>query len=154
MFDNINPYALRTETVACITRYFVSFRDEQAILREIEVSRPVYLEFHCFIKHERNLRRWDERHSEQSEMTDETLYSRASCLPKSVEETVLENQRDELLHQIISELPEIQQRRFILHYEFGLTYKQIAEMEGCTKMAVKFSIDISTNKIRDKLENF
>ena len=154
MFDNTNPYTLRTEIRESITHYYVSFSDGQAVQRETEISRPVYLEFSRFMKHERNLRRWDERHSEQSEMTDETLYSRSSRPPKSVEETVLEKQRDERLHQIIAELPEIQHRRFILHYEFGLTYIQIAEMEGCTKMAVKFSIDISTNKIRDKLENF
>jgi len=70
MFDNTNPYTLRTETVEGIIRYFISFTDGQAVYREIEVSRPVYLEFLRFVKTERNLRRWDERHSEQSDLTD------------------------------------------------------------------------------------
>ncbi|MGI6176338.1 MAG: hypothetical protein ACOYJC_09355 [Christensenellales bacterium] len=57
MFDNENPYTLRTEVVEGITHYYVSFQDGQAIMRETEVSRPVYLEFLRFVKHERNLRR-------------------------------------------------------------------------------------------------
>ena len=58
MFDNTNPYALRTEIVEGITRYYVTFTDGQAVQRETEVSRPVYIEFLRFIRIERNLRRW------------------------------------------------------------------------------------------------
>ena len=154
MFDNTNPYTLRTEIVEGITRYYVSFQDGQAILRETEVSRPIYLEFCRFVKKERNLRRWDERHTEQSELTDETLYNRALQPPKSIEETVSNHQRDERLRQAIAELPKIQRRRFTLYYEFGMTYEQIAKMEGCTKMPVKRSIDRATEKIRELIKNF
>ena len=141
MFDNSNLYTLRTEIAEGITHYYVSFKDGQAILRETEVSRPVYLEFLRFVKLERNLRRWDERHLEQSELIDETLYARAANTPKRVDETVFDSLRDERLRQAVAELPETQRLRFVLYHEFGLTYEQIAEMEGCTKMPVKRSID-------------
>ena len=154
MFDNTNPYTLRTEIVGGIMHYYVSFKDGQAIPRETEVSRPVYLEFCRFIKQERNIRRWDERHIEQSELSDETLYKRALSPPKSVEETVFDSQRDERLRQAVAELPEIQRRRFVLYHEFGLTYEQIAKMEGCTKMPVKRSIDRATEKIRGLIKKF
>ncbi len=154
MFDNTNPYTLRTDVVEGITRYYVSFQDGQAIMRKTEVSRPVYLEFLRFVTHERNLRRWDERHTEQSEFTDETLYHRASHPPKSVEETVFDIQQSDSLFKAIAELPEVQRRRFILYHEFGLTYQQIAEMEGCTKMPVKRSIDRAAEKIRELIKNF
>lgn len=55
------------------------------------------------------------------------------------------------LHTTIGKLPDIQRRRVLLHYFGGYTYERIAEMEGCTKMAVKFSIDIAVKKLR---ENF
>jgi len=42
MFDNTNPYTLRTEIIEGIMHYYVSFKDGQAIPRETEVSRPVY----------------------------------------------------------------------------------------------------------------
>ena len=154
MFNNENPYTLRTEIVEGIMHYFVSFTDGQAIHRETEVSRPVYLEFLRFVKIERNLRRWDERYREQSELTDETLYERAFLPPKSLEETVYDSLRDERLRLAIQQLPEIQRRRFVLYHEFGLTYEQIAQMEGCTKMPVKRSIDRAEEKIREAIKFF
>ena len=154
MFNNENPYTLRTEIVEGITHYFVSFTDGQAIHRETEVSRPVYLEFLRFVKIERNLRRWDERYTEQSDLTDETLYERAFLPPKSIEETVFDSLRNERLRLAIQRLPELQRRRFVLYHEFGLTYEQIAEMEGCTKRAVKFSVDLAKKKVCEEIDNF
>jgi RNA polymerase sigma-70 factor (ECF subfamily) len=130
MFDNTSTYTLRTDTDAGITRYFVSFMDGQGIRRETDVSRPVYLEFLRFVRSERNLRRFDERHMEQSELTEETLNRRMLRPHKSVEETIFDSLRNERLRQVVAELPEIQRRRFILHHEFGLTYEQIAKMEA------------------------
>jgi len=154
MFDNSNPYTLRTELVEGIMRYYVSFKDGQAIPRETEVSRPVYLEFLRFVKVERNLCRFDERHIEQSELTDESLYNRALHPQKSVEETVFDSQRDERLRQAVAELPEIQRRRFILYHEFGLTYEQIAEMEGRNLSSIYESVRGAESKIKEKMRIF
>jgi len=154
MLNNENPYTLRTEIVEGITHYYVSFTDGQAIHRETEVSRPVYLEFLRFVEIERSLRHWDERHREYSELTDERLNRRAQNPPKSLEETVFDSQRDEQLRLAIQKLPEIQRRRFVLYHEFGLTYEQIAKMEGCTKMPVKRSIDRAEQKIREQIKFF
>jgi hypothetical protein len=74
MFDNKNPYTLRTETGEGITHYYISFTDGQSVYREAEVSRPVYLEFLRFVKTECILRHWDERHREHSDLTDEILH--------------------------------------------------------------------------------
>ena len=154
MFDNSNPYALRTETKQGITRYFVSFVDGQAVVQETEVSRSVYLEFLSFIKAERNLRRWDERHVEQSELRDEIIYNRTSDHPESIEDTILNSQRNEQFRLTIESLPEIQRRRFLLHHEFGLTYEQIAQMEGRSKMSVCESVLRAEEKIQEKIKNF
>jgi RNA polymerase sigma-70 factor (ECF subfamily) len=152
MFDNTNHYTLRTEVAGGITRYFVSFDDGQAIRRETEVSRPVYLEFLRFVKAERNLRRWDERYTEQSDLTDETLHDRATNPQKSVEETVFDSLQSETLRLAIQSLPEIQRRRFVLYHEFGFTYEQIAEIEGCTHVAVIHSVDKAREKIKENLK--
>ena len=154
MFKNKNLYTLRVEIVEGIERYYVSFRDGQAIQRETEVSRPVYLEFLRFVKIERNLRRSDERHIEQSELTDETLYTRALYPPTDFEEMVIGCLRDKRLRRVIKELPEIQQRRFILHHEFGLTFEQIAQTEGCSKVAVFHSVSQAEDKIREAIKIF
>ena len=152
MFNNENPYTLRAEVVEGITHYYVSFTDGETIHRETEVSRPVYLEFLRFVQIERSLRHWDERHREYSELTDETLRRRAINPPISLEETVFDSLRNEHLRTAIQDLSEIQRRRFVLYHEFGLTYEQIAKMEGCTKMPVKRSIDRAEQKIREQIK--
>ena len=137
MFDNTNPYTIRFEETDGRKRYFVAFTDGQGNFRETEVSKAVYMEFCHFIKRERNLRRSDERHLEQSELTEETLCRRAVHKPKPVDDAVNDNIRMERLNRAIMELPEIQKRRFMLHFDLGLTYEQIGAMEGCTKMPIK-----------------
>jgi RNA polymerase sigma-70 factor (ECF subfamily) len=149
MFHNANPYALRTDIAGGITRYYVSFTDGEGIRRETEVSRPVYLEFLRFVKVELNLRRSDERHIEQSVLTDEMLNIRAVRVLKSAEEIVFDMLRGERLRQTVTELPVIQRRRFVLHYEFGLTFEQIATMEGCSARAIKYSVFIAKKKIKN-----
>jgi RNA polymerase sigma-70 factor (ECF subfamily) len=154
MFDNTNPYTLRREITDGIARYFVSFTDGQNIRRETEVSRPVYLEFLRFVRVERNLRRSDERHTEQSDLTDETLNRRALRRAKSAEDTVFDTLRDERLRRAVAELPEVQRRRFVLHHEFGLTYEQIAVMEGRSAAAVCHAVKRAEQKIRDAMKFF
>ena len=88
MFDNTNPYTIRIEETNGQKRYFVAFIDGQGIFRESEVSYEVYTQFCRFVKCERNLRRSDERHLEQSELTEETLCRRALHKPKPVDEAV------------------------------------------------------------------
>jgi len=153
MFDYSNPYTLRTEVSKGITRYFVSFTDGEGIPRETEVSRPVYLEFLRFVKVERSLRHWDERHREYSELSDETLHSRAANPPKSLEETVFDGLRNEQLQYVILQLPNIQRRRFVLHHEFGLTFEQIAAMEGCHFTSVSESVYRAEEKIKNIFKN-
>ena len=53
------------------------------------------------------------------------------------------------LHQAIAKLPEKQRRRLVLYYFGEFTYEQIAEMEGCTKRAVKFSVDIALKNLKE-----
>ena len=154
MFDNTNYYALRKEIIAGFTHYYVSFEDSTGVEQEIEVPRTVYLEFLHFVRRERTLRRRDERHMEQSTLTPETLHQRAVNVPESIEDAICNNLRDERLRQALGELPDIQRRRFILHYEYGLTYQRIAGMDGCTKMAIKFSVDLAKQKIRDQIKKF
>jgi RNA polymerase sigma-70 factor (ECF subfamily) len=154
MFDNSNHYTLRAETAHGITRYYVSFKDGQAIRRETEVSRPVYLEFLRFVSIERSLLNWDKRHREYFDLTEETLHTRAAGTPKSVEDIVFDRQRNERLRQAIQDLPEIQRRRFVLHHEFGLTYRQIADMEGCSKSTICGAVLRAEEKIREKMKNF
>ena len=59
----------------------------------------------------------------------------------------------ELLNIFIEELPTIQKNRLKKYYIEHKTYEKIAIEEGCTKRAVKFSIDIAIQKLSKKFKN-
>ena len=94
------------------------------------------------------------RHIEHSELTEASLNDRAFCKVESLEETVSRNIEYELLHKAISKLPETQRRRLLLYFFGEMSYGQIAKLEGCTKMAVKGSVDIALKKLKKLFEDF
>ena len=89
-----------------------------------------------------------------SELTEATLNERAFYKQTNLDEMVLRNMECELLHKAISKLPEVQKRRLLLYFFGDMTYEQIAKMEGCTKRAVKFSVDIAIEKLKKNFNIF
>ena len=152
MLQSNNPYTLRTEVSGGVTRYFVSFKDGQAVPHEIEVSATLYQAFDAFRKDEKRQRTSFERHIEHSELTDGTLYDRAFRKPESVDDIIIKRGRMEVYRRAVAELPGIQRRRFVLYYEHGLTYKAISNMEGCSVTSIRSSVEIARAKIIKKLE--
>ena len=144
-------YTLREEVSGDKAEYFISFTDGQGEHHDLEVSEDLFIEFRQMERKNRNLEQSDERHREYSEISDETLNKRARVTPKSVEEIVELRERMEIVRREVSALPEKQRRRFILYYEYGMTYEKIGELEGCTGSSVKCSIDAARRKIIEKL---
>lgn len=88
-------------------------------------SPAFYTEFRRLDLNNRKLETWDWRHREFNEVWAETLNKRPLRLPKSVDEQIMDMERNELLYRLIDRLPEIQRRRFLLYFEYGLKYYQI-----------------------------
>lgn len=148
------PYELYIENRNEKEHYFISFVDVNREKIAVEISQSIYLEFETFRKADkRNENFWD-RHMEQIMITDEVMYNRAKNIPLSVEDIVSEHLLQEEFWLAVNHLPEKQRRRFLLHYEHGLTFERIALIEGCSKTAVKHSIDKAKDEIRKKLKNF
>lgn len=74
--------------------------------------------------------------------------------PNTTEDSFIEEFGKEYTKTCLSELSEIQQRRVRLYYFEHCTYQQIADMEGCTKRAIKFTIDRAVEILREKMKNF
>ena len=88
-------YTLREESTESGIRYFISFKDGQGEHHELEVSEQLFFEFRQMERRNRNLLQWDERHREFNEVWDETLYRRALRVPKSLDERMVEEERNE-----------------------------------------------------------
>lgn len=54
------------------------------------------------------------------------------------------------LHAIIKKLPEVQRRRLSMYYFDGLTYRQIAEIEGVNHKSIIQSVNLAVHKLRSK----
>jgi len=153
MFAKESGYTLRTEEAEGTVRYIAAFQDGQNLLQEVEVPHSVFAALADCSKKENALARQDRRRIEQCDLTDIELYDRAFRKPKSVEEEVAENLRNEVLEQAIADLPETMRRRFLLYRDCGLTYEWIAQMEGRNVKSIFESIRAAEEKIREKMKN-
>ena len=147
-------YTLREEVSEIGTRCFISFKDGQGEYHELEVSPAFYQEFRRLELNNRKIQNWDQRHREFSEVWDETLNRRAKVTPKTVEETMIESERNELLYKLIAALPAIQKRRFLLYHEYDLTYCQIGALEHCRPQSVRQSVIRAREKIKAQMKKY
>lgn len=146
--DKYNPYHICEKD----ENYYIAFQDGQGVTYEVEIDRLLYDEFDRFELEDLSyLNIWD-RHIEQSEVWDTSLNRRTTKQQDSVEDVVFRNLQIEELHSSISELPEMQKHRLIRYFFDGLTYEQIAKEEGCSKVAVKYSIDKAVKKLKEILK--
>ena len=102
----------------------------------------------------RNLEQWNQWHREFNEVWDETLYRRALRVPKSLDERMIEKERNELFYKAVARLPEIQRRRFLLYYEYDFNFYQIGEMEHCTASAVQKSVSVAREKVKAEMRKY
>lgn len=147
-------YTLREETDEGGTKYFISFKDGQGDYHELEVSPAFYAEFRRLELDNRKLENWDWRHREFNEVWEETLQRRALRLPKSLDEILLDAERDGFLYRAIDALPETQKRRFLLHYDCGYTYPVIGRMEACSEGAARHSAILARDKVRAAMRKY
>lgn len=147
-------YTLREEITEDSTKYFISFKDGQGAYHELEVSHAFYMEFRRLELNNRKIQNWDQRHREFNEVWDETLNRRALRLPKSVDEQIIETERDELLYRAIHTLPEPQKRRFLLYYDYNINYYQIGRIEHCTASSVSQSVSRAREKVKAQMKEY
>lgn len=145
--DKYNPYTLYEME----GHFFISFKDGQGKLCELEVSEQIYRTFDRFELDDLvYLNVWD-RHIEQSEVKEGTLNKRAVHKPENLEESMLGKIEKEHLHSAILKLPEVQRRRIVLYYFYDMTYEQIAKKESCTFQAVAKSIMSAVKNLKKYL---
>ena len=151
--DKDNPYTIFTTGINTATpHYYLSFVDSGNAERCVEIDKVLFDTFDRFELDDVSFMNEVDRHYEQSEQTEPSLNRRAAQPQKSVEETVFQQIKVEKLHHAIAMLPEKQRRRLVLYYFGEFTYEQIAEMEGCTIMPVKRSIDAAIEKLKKFLK--
>ena len=145
--DKLNPYTLSVEN----NTYYISFTDGQGFFHKQEIGQDLYSAFDRFELDDISQINEASRHLSEMGMSEESLCHLIADPSESMEDRVYRRIMYQKLHKAIDQLPDIQRRRVILYYFEGHTYEQIAQMEGCSKRAVKFSVDIALKKLKDYL---
>ena len=144
-----NPYFL--EYLEDGNQYYVMFKDSQNSIKKIVISKELFNQFDRFeLDDLKELNEYD-RHIEHSEIYEENLNYRAQNKPISIENYVEKKIERENLLKAIETLPIIQKRRIKLYYFENMTLRQIAEIENCNYTAIKFSLDIALNNLKEKI---
>ena len=151
--DKDNPYEIYTVGIHTDhPRYYISFTDSVGVHRELEIERVLFETLDRFELDDLSFLNEMDNHYEHSELTETSLNARAVEQTDAVEEIAMQHIQNERLHKAISMLPDKQRSRLILYFFGELTYAQIAEMEGCTIMPVKRSIDAAIEKLKKFLK--
>lgn len=138
--NKYNPYTLEVN-------HRITFLDSRGIKQNILLSDRLYQEFNSFeLQDLKEMNEYD-RHIEHLELTEESLYHNTHNQYTSLEDIVLKKIVYEKLYEKIEKLSDIQKRRLKLYYFEGMTLENIAKIEGCSKVAVKYSIDHALKKI-------
>lgn len=134
--------------------YTIKFKDVRGYIHEVEVTEEVYRAFNSFELHDiKELNEYD-RHIEHSEIIKRTIESRMKYKAISLEDDFVRKNIFEELKNAIQSLPEVQKRRIKKYYFEDKTYEEIAKEEGCSKVAIKYSIDIAIEKISKKFQKW
>lgn len=148
--DKYNPYTLYFDEDKEL--YFVEFKDGNKITHKVEVSKRVYTAFDKFELDDISQINKIRKHIERNEVYEESLFHRAINIPTSVEDIAEMEILKEELKFAINELPSIQKRRLKKYYFNNMTLEEIAKEENCSKVAIKYSIDIAIEKILKKFK--
>ena len=151
--DKDNPYEIFTVGIGTdAPRYYIRFKDGSHVEHSLEINKELFYLLDSFELDDLSfLNEWD-RHLEQSEQTEATLNVRATHRRETVEEEVFRHIENEMLHRAIAILPEVQRRRLTLYYFGNLTYQEIADLDGCSKVAVKYTIDKALAALKKIIE--
>lgn len=132
------------ETDMCMVTIF----DEKGVPMVVEVTPKVY---EVFVKYDREMerqRKADSRHRDFRSLDTCMLFElSAELLERTWERFFIIAE----MKKAFEELTPKQYRRILLHFIYGYTYREIAEMEGSNKATVMRSVKAALKKIRKKL---
>lgn len=101
----------------------------------------------------RSQRRQDRRYLDFTPLTDEVLEISLLGAYEDTADLLERMERNAQLHKAIGKLTEVQRRRLSLYYFEGLTYSQIAKLEGVSHRAVIYSIEQALKQLKTLCQN-
>lgn len=143
-----NPYRLEVLN----NKYIINFYDSKKIKQSVEVTAEIFSVFDkSELKDISQMNEFD-NHIEHAELFEEVLNKRAIIKNKLTEDIAENNITTKEILKEVKKLPEIQKRRIVLYFLYDFTLEEIALKESCSKVAIKYSIDLAIKTLQKKLK--
>lgn len=133
-------------------RYYIIFKNYFGERISSEIPKEVFDTYYESKKSYKRNQNEKDRHWEQMDLTENSLYQRAINYPKSLEKIVIENEEKNKLSEAKKILTKTQFKRIKLHIEDGLTLEKIAKIEGVRRNKIDKSITLGLKKLRKILK--
>ena len=123
----------------------------------VEVSKAVFFVLEEERHKEENLRHesrrhWDARAFDESIIAKESHHH--SIYMETPEETYFRKEKLKAVYETLATCTPIQRERFLLYALDGLSFAEIARQQGCSKYAVRDSVEAVRQKIQKLLMDY
>lgn len=119
----------------------------------VEVSVDVYEYLDRADHKEENLAHEKRRHWDSREFDEYIIATEGRTYQETPEQYVCRMETQAELMTALSLCTEAQRRRFLLYALDGLSFEQIARLDGCSKYAVRDSVEAARKKFQDFFKN-
>ena len=143
-----NPYTIYKDN----NTYLVEFIDGKGILQKVEISEEVFDTFDRFELIDKSQMTKNEKHIASYDLSEEYINDHAVDKKIGIDDELIMKSTFEELRNAIDKLPEIQKQRIKMYYFQEMNQQQIADLERCSKVAVKLSLDIAMAKLKEILK--
>lgn len=122
----------------------------------VDVSENIYLALDENRRKAENLNHEKRRHWD-ARAFDENIVASESCLHHSYmatpEEAYFRKEKFKAIHETLATCTPVQRERFLLHALDGLSFAEIARRQGCSKYAIRDSVEAVRKKLQKILED-
>ena len=146
-----NPYTLRYDNKK--NTYTVTFKNAKGFIENVNIKKEIYDLLNKFELEDLSEMNEYDRHTEHSEVYEETLNKRMLYKPLSTDEIIEKNITNIKLKSAINGLSKIQRRRIVMYYFEDFTQEEIAKIENISHQAVSKNILNAIKIIKKNLKN-
>lgn len=146
-------YRKKSRTENGLTKHFACFSVAGSSTIEVEITPELSVVLDELQQEHWRLEKREQRHCVHLDAIPEYLLP-IDYLQEIPENEIVRNESKEQLAHALLQIPEKQRRRMILRYVYDLPIKKIAKIEDCSERAVKYSIRLAKENLKDILEEW
>lgn len=135
-------------------KYYISFKDSVENECKIEISREIFEEYMKSKKSYIKIKNETDRHIEQSDQTEISLYKKSIMSKISVEDTVIQKLTSSELRKVVKGISEPHNHRVEMYFFGEMSIQEIAIKEDKNERTIRYSISKGIDEISKKLRNF